>query len=384
MGPIKKILYVGGEDAHLRIPTMEKLRNCGYELAMAAPTYSEKFVEAGFPVFHYRLRREVGPRADLRTMHDLRQIVEEWRPDVVHSFDTKPSFLVPIALRNTPGPAVLRTITGMGKIFSSSGAGNYILRKIYDLLHGLARKRTDFTIFQNETDQAYFVERGFVDSKEYMLIAGSGIDVSDFDRFRNDDTRLAKRTELGVGSSHVFAMISRLVEQKGVIEFSKAARLVRANHSDARFLLIGPSGGDEPDGISEQEIAEYSDCVDYLGTRSDVPEILNAIDVFVLPTKYREGVPRSMLEAMAMGRPVIVTEVPGCIDAVRGRNNGFLVPPGDAGALAAAMLDTMSEDLAKLGTNGRQVIAAHYSLAKVIEQLQLVYGDLLVAKERKN
>jgi glycosyltransferase involved in cell wall biosynthesis len=369
-----KLLVVAGDDVAMRLATFTHLRSVGFDVAIAAPGMHQTLTKAGFPVFHYDLIRNVQPLADLYAIHQLRKIVLEWVPQIIHAYDTKPCYLVPIAMINIKGPKVIRTINGMGKIYTSDSLKNYILRAIYKSLHLLARRRIDYTIFQNSTDQNYFVDNNFVSRQKTSLIQGSGIDINYMKRFKSKPKRDVLRSELNLGRKTTFIMIARITKEKGVLDFLEAARQIRKRLPKTAFLLVGPAAGDEPDGIDTAYINSYAKDVTYLGRRDDIPQLLNASDIFVLPTKYREGVPRAMLEAMAMALPVIVSGAPGCQEAVQGRGTGILTLATGSKALAAAMKQVLNSDLSAMGKAGQSDIKNIYALPIVMKALTNIYG----------
>ena len=368
-----KVLYVAGEDSHLRIPSIKLLIDVGYEVAVATPVAHPAFREAGISTFDYRLVRELNPLRDFHAVLDLRDIVKTWEPAIVHAFDTKPGFLMPIAMRNISKARVFRTITGMGRIFSTENLANGLYRILYNRLHKMAKKRVDWTIFQNPTDADYFLGNNLVDRTKSCIIQGSGIDIDALRQGKDELARNDYRTKLGIEEKYVFVMIARLVKQKGVLEYLETAKAIGNCRNDTAFLLVGPSGDDEPEGVPESLIDEYSEHVSYLGMRDDVPALLNAADAFVLPTKYREGVPRAMLEAMAMSLPVIVTDMPGCREAVMGTGAGFIVPPSDVDKLVKAVKEMLDADLKEMGESAYLAVKNEYSVDKVMTKLMSVY-----------
>jgi len=372
----RKLLVVAGEDVAMRLATFTHLRSVGFNVAIAAPGMHQSLTKAGFPVFHYDLVRNVQPFADLRAIHQLRKIVGEWMPEIIHAYDTKPCYLAPLAMRWLNGPKVIRTINGMGKIYTLGSPKNYILRVIYKFLHLLTRKRIDYTIFQNSTDQNYFVDNDLASRHKTSLIPGSGIDINYLKRFKSKPERDALRSELKLYRKTTFIMIARITKEKGVLDFLEAARQVRKRHRDTAFLLVGPAAGDEPDGIDTAYINAYAKDVTYLGRRDDIPQLLNASDIFVLPTRYREGVPRAMLEAMAMALPIIVSDVPGCQEAVQGRGTGILISATGSKAMIKAIEQALNSDLPAMGDAGQSDIKNIYALPLVMEALTDIYGKL--------
>jgi len=372
---LQKVLLVGGEDIHLRKSMIQVLRESNYRVAIAAPVLP---IGAGFEdieVFRYDLCRKISVIQDFKAMYQIRKICHEWQPNVIHVFDTKPTFLIPIACWNVPRMTLVRTITGMGKIFSNGGVKLSILRIVYRFMHLLAKARVDHTIFQNSVDQTYFLKNRLVNKEYISLVPGSGIDLGDLETHKSTKIRKTTREKLGIEDDvTVFVMVARLVAQKGVLEYLRAARAVRQKHPSTVFLLVGPSGKDEPDGVSGAELEKAKDDVLYIGPRRDVPDLLNASDIFVLPTKYREGVPRSMLEAMAMSLPVIASDMPGCAEAIHHGRSGLLVQPGDVSDLTQAMEQILSADVISMGKAARNDVEKTYALDKIMAAIMRLYS----------
>ncbi len=174
-------------------------------------------------------------------------------------------------------------------------------------------------------------------------------------------------------------MVSRLVNHKGVLEFLKAARRVRQQFPECRFLLIGPKAGEGRQAVPHKTIELYSDCVDWVGPRSDVPAILAFSDIFVLPSYYREGVPRVLLEAGGLGLPLATTDMPGCRDVVKNEVTGLLVKPRNVESLSKAIVQLLgsTEKREELGRNAKQHIADSFSLEKVANSYADIYYQII-------
>lgn len=376
----KTVMLVGGEDIHLRLAFMHELRERGMRVVAVGSAPQPAIEAQGFVYRHYPLKRALGPIADLRALITLRKIIANERPHLVHAFDTKPGFMVPLAMTGLKGPASLRTITGMGAIFSEDSVKNLILRRVYRLLHRLARGRSEYTIFQNTTDMGFFAQNRLVETGSYSLIRGSGVPIPDWGDAAGS-VRAKTREKLGLGpQDFVFLMVARLVRQKGVADALAAAKAILPAHAHARFVFVGPSGKHEPDGVAPEDFKDESGRIMYLGRRDDVDRLLIASDVFVLPTKYREGVPRALLEALASGRPAIVSDMPGCADPVLEAKAGWVVPTGDISALKAAMQAALAQDrqqLSLMGARGRKETGRNYALKKVLAQTFDIYGRFI-------
>ena len=378
------IMLIGGEDIHFRLPYMNVLKDNGFHVIAVGSAPLPMIAKAGFEYHTYPLNRALGLAADMRALRALRRIIKERQPTIVHAFDTKPGFLVPMAMIGLKGPAALRTITGMGAIFSENTLRNRALRLAYRVLHRVARMRVDFTIFQNTTDMQYFAQHRLVRKQEYTLIRGSGVPIPDWGAAAKN-VRSTTRKALGIGEGDfVFLMVARLVRQKGVADALAAAKTVLPKNKNARFVFVGPSGENEPDGVDAKDFEDTSRQIFYLGRRSDVAELLVASDVFVLPTKYREGVPRALLEALATEKPAIVSDMPGCADPILEAQAGWVVPAGDEAALTKAMFDAISREPSELlgmGQRGRAEIMKNYSLETVVTQILDVYRPFVKPKK---
>lgn len=174
-------------------------------------------------------------------------------------------------------------------------------------------------------------------------------------------------------------MISRLVVQKGVREYLEAARRIQPHVKDVTFLLVGPIASEGAQAIPVKELERSANSVRYLGPRSDIPAILALTDLFVLPSYYREGIPRVLLEAGALGLPLITTDMPGCKEVVRAGWNGLLVPPRDVKALASAMLRLLSsnDERTMMGMRSKAHIRDNFSLSRVADAYAEIYQRVL-------
>lgn len=367
-----KIFLAGGEDVHMRLPRMRKLRDLGHQVAAIGSGKADAFRKDGFVFYPYSLKRNFDLAADWQSYRELTEIFRREQPDIVHAFDTKPCLLVPFAARKAGIRGVFRTITGMGRVFSRSDFKSLCLRFLYCRLHRLASRRCTMTFFQNRDDLDYFLRRGMVKKEKTDLIPGSGIDMDEVRRVKPSRGALAgMRDSMGTTDRIVVIMMSRLTEEKGVREYVEAAKILQRHSKVFHFLLAGGFESAGHGGISRREIEEVSDCVHYLGSVSNPLQLLYACDIAVLPTRYREGIPRSLLEAMAVGLPVVTTDMPGCRDAVRDGENGYLIPPSNPFALADAIRKLAGDGEEKrkiMGEKGRQRVEKNMTLSHIVEQ----------------
>ena len=380
MNPRPRVALVGGPDVDARVPLMREL-GARFEFTAygSDPRAGPKIADAGFAFRHYPLSRRVAPWTDVRSFWQLRAAFLQTRPDVVHAFDTKPGVFGCLAARSAGVPVVLATITGLGALYAQHDLRTRGLRKAYEMLQRLACDRADITIFQNHDDERQLVAAGVATAGKTAVILGSGVDTRRFaPRGADASARARVRAELGIPLDAVTAtMIARVTRSKGVLEFMAAARTVRAATPNARFLLIGPDDRESRDRLSQVELEELRRLVVWPGSRDDVPDLLAASDLFVLPTAYREGIPRVLLEAAASGLPLVTTDSPGCNEACVHGHNGMLVRIGDADALAAA--------IAALATDAslrQRFAAASRARAETMFDLGVISGQMAAAWER--
>jgi glycosyltransferase involved in cell wall biosynthesis len=316
-------------------------------------------------------RAGFNPLAEWRAYRALARLYREERPDLVHHVTIKPVIYGTRAARVSRVPAVLNAIPGLGFVFTAKGAAGVLLRAVVNAMYRLALVHPNMhVIFQNRDDQAGFLEHTPLPRRHTHLIRGSGVDLDAF----------APQPE--PAGSPVFLLVARMLKDKGVREFAAAAAQVRAVHPDWRFRLVGDVDPGNPSSVDRATLARWQSegTVEWLGHRDDVAAQLAACHVACLPS-YREGLPKSLLEAAAAGRPAIASDVPGCREVVRDGVTGLLVPPRDAAALAAAMLrlGVDAKLRARMAQATRERAEALYSIEDVVHHTFLVYDELLGA-----
>jgi glycosyltransferase involved in cell wall biosynthesis len=311
-------------------------------------------------------RTGTNPLADLATYRALRRLFLETRPEVVLAYTAKPVIYGMMAARAAGVPRRVALITGLGYAFTDGGGiKRRGLRTLLSALYRRALARADVVVFQNPDDAAEFRAMGLVaPATEVITVAGSGVDLDHFPAL-----------PVPTGPP-VFLMIARLIRDKGIGEYLEAAALVKARHPEAEFRLVGPLDPN-PAGFSAADLKDWerAGTIRYLGEARDVRPHLAEATAYVLPS-YREGTPRTVLEAMATGRAVITTDVPGCRETVAPGDNGLLVPARDPAALAEAMRRFIDQpDLAaEMGTRGRALAEARFDVRQVNAAMMRVMG----------
>jgi glycosyltransferase involved in cell wall biosynthesis len=372
------LLYISGEDHHLRIPFMLALREQGFRVTAAGTGDPAPFVQAGLDYRPFRFDRFVNPLADLAAIKTLSRLLADVRPDLVQTCDTKPNLLVPLAARGLHDVLVVRLINGRGWVYSSRSPQALTLRPIYRALHRLAARSTAANVFEIRDDQAFF-ERHRMAGKLSLVIPG-WVDIEEFDRalaVRPPSARL--RRELGLGASEVVITVTRMTRQKGIPTLLAAAALVHEARPGVRFLLVGPRESEGPLAVAQADIDRHAPYVMAIGPRSDVPALLGLADVFAFPTQYREGMPRVLFEAALAGLPIVTTSMPGCADVIRDGWNGLLVPPRAPRVLAARILALLRDRQTAQEMAGRaaEVVRRELGLATIVARFAALYAELL-------
>jgi glycosyltransferase involved in cell wall biosynthesis len=266
-------------------------------------------------------------------------------------------------------PAILNAVTGLGYLFDDHGAAFRAARAAsIRMARAVFRRGNVFFLFQNARDRGEFVRLGLATLERSLLIPGSGVDV---DRFR------PKPSPSG---TPVVVLPARLLKAKGVVEFVEAARRLRKEGVDARFVLAGEPDPGNPTSLAGSQIRQWvaEGVIEWPGWVKDIPGLLAASHVVCLPS-YREGLSMTLLEALAAGRAVVTTDVPGCRDAVTDGVEGLLVPPRDPDALARALRRLIEDPelRARLGAAGRERAVREFSSRRVCDETLALYARLL-------
>lgn len=359
-----RILVLAGYAPSLlnfRGPLLRALRQAGHEVTATAPEEAPAVAaalgEAGIAYTAIPVARAgIDPRGDLRYFLRMWREMRSRRPGLVLAYTVKPVTYGLIAARLAGVKNRAALITGLGYAFMEpQSLRQRLIRAVVRGLYRWALRGARCIFFQNPDDRAEFERLGILRAGDPVhIVNGSGVD-------------LAHYAQTPPPAAPVFLLIARLLRDKGIAEYAAAAAQVRARHPAARFLLVG--GHDpNPAAIAQTELDAWvaSGAIEYLGQQGDVRPALDACAVYVLPS-YREGTPRTVLEAMAKGRAIITTDAPGCRETVVDGDNGFLVPVRSAEALAQAMLRFIDEPALaqRMGLRSRQIAEDKYDVNKV-------------------
>ncbi len=379
------ILFIAGADADLRLPFVRAVRDHGFRVSMAASGGGAAFERAGIEFVHFPFDRFISPLSDWRSIRRLGDILDRLKPDLAQGFDTKPCLMLPLAVRD-PDLPVIRTICGRGWVYSSRSPVAMGARVFYRVLHGIAARRTNATVFQNRSDRAFFERLGIAGAQGFVIPAGGGgIDPRGFEQaLDNAPTPEALRAELGLGDAEVVITVSRITRQKGISALLKAADLVHRERPGVRFLLVGPRGSEGALAISEAELAAHAPTVVAIGARTDVAALLRMADVFAFPTEYSEGVPRVLLEAALAELPIVSTSMPGCLEVIQDGITGRLVPPRAPEKLAEKILEALThrDESAAMAARLPERVRGNFTVAAGAERHATLYRALLAARSR--
>jgi len=338
---------------------------------------------------HHRLqidRRGTNPINELMTLWQLYRVLRKGKFNLAHTFTSKPNIYGSMAARVARTPIVISTVTGLGYVFmEAGGAKRWLLRKLVINLYRLACCFSSRVAFQNEDDLGLFLKYKVIDRHKGMVMGGgSGVDTGKFSSAGiNQDKVQALYREPGIANGQpgiIVALIARLLWDKGIAEFIEAARVLKLKYPSTLFLLVGPVDTGNPAAIPREyvEQAEREGLIKYLGERTDIAEILYISDIVTLPS-YREGIPRTLLEAMSMEKPVITTDTAGCRAVVEEGRNGLLVPLKDHAALASAIERLIGDEglRIRMGRYGREKALREFDEKIVVRQTLKLYEELL-------
>ena len=347
---------------YFRGPLLNALLDRGLTVHVAAPGLTNgspvrlQLEAKGVYLHDISLQRTgMNPLIDLVSLFHLWRLMRSVRPDFVLDYTIKPVIYGSLAAWLSGVPQRFALITGLGYAFGGDGRERRLLKQLVQALYRFALSKVHKVFFQNPDDQALFKSLGILhDATPSVVVNGSGVDVAEF-------------SVKPLPEEPHFLLIARLLGDKGVREYVRAAAIVKATYPDAVFSLAGWLD-ENPDSVLQHELDQWiaAGTVLFHGRLSDVRSAIADCSVYVLPS-YREGTPRTVLEAMAMGRPVITTNAPGCRETVADGDNGFLVPIRAVDELAEAMTRFIEtpELASKMGSRSRQIAEEKYDVHKV-------------------
>jgi glycosyltransferase involved in cell wall biosynthesis len=343
--------------ANFRPGLIRALRSAGYQPVVIAPqdpAADKRMRELEVERIPVSIERSgLNPLADLRLLERYRRLLKRLRPAAYLGYTIKPNIYGSLAAASLKVPAI-PNVSGLGTAFIRSG----VLQQVVTRLYRVGFRKAPVVFFQNDEDRRLFLERRIVKQDQARVLPGSGVDLERFTPAPLHD------------GPPTFLLIARMLRDKGVVEFVEAARSLRSAYPEAQFQLLGPIDEGNRTAITQAELDSWmkEGAVKNLGTTDDVRPFIAAASAVVLPS-YREGMPRSLLEAAAMARPLIAADVPGCRQVVDNGVNGYLCTVRDGHSLAAAMrafADLPREKRLAMGEAARRKVQEQFSEERVI------------------
>ena len=358
---------------NFRYGILERLVTDGYKVITVGPAdpYSAKLAAMGCEVIDMPMAAKgVNPSEDLFLLSQLRRLYKTIKPDFIFHYTIKPNIYGSVAARLAGVPSIAVT-TGLGYTFINNNLVAWVARLLYKAAF-LSPKEVWFL---NEDDRQTFLHHRLVEADKAVLLHGEGVNTTHF----------CPQPALLADGKTRFLLVARMLWDKGVGEYVEAARQVRKEHPNAIFQLLGGCGLPNPSEISREQMAdwEHEGVIEYLGTTTDVRPYIARADCFVLPSFYREGVPRTLMEAAAMGKPVITTDNVGCRDVVVEGQTGWLCPIKDALALAGCMTQLLAmpaADRQAMGMAGRRFVVENFDEQKVVAHYMTTLARYGLAK----
>lgn len=322
------------------------------------------------PVVYSLSRGGVNPLADIRDTYQLSKKIKEINPDLVFSYFSKPVIFGTIAARVAKVPRIIGMLEGLGYTFTEQPYGLsksvQVIKKIQVFLYKIALPKLNNLIFLNPDDPKDLLEKFNIKVKNVEILGGIGLNLDNYKYSEDFNPNIS------------FIFIARLLAEKGIHDYIRAAKIVKARYPEVNFTVLGAIDKEAFGSLKEEEleILVRSNIVEYPGYVSNVSEWIEKASVFVLPSYYREGVPRSTQEAMAIGRAVITTDVPGCRETVIDGVNGFLVPKWNPEALAEKMIYFIEhpEQIRLMGAESYKLAVNKFDAEKVNKRLMRILG----------
>ena len=368
MAKILLVANVGFTISNFRKEFVQSLISQGHQVKVVCPTngdFNNNLNSLGAEVISLELcRKGINPLKDFKTLRQLTHIFKTEKPDIVLNYTIKPVIYSSIAAQLSRVPKACSFITGLGYTFTSTKFKTRLLRLIVISLYKVALRKNHCVFFQNPDDLAIFEKFRLFPKGRHKIINGSGVNLEKFKLTNTDKI------------PNSFAFVGRLLKDKGINEFVEAAKNIKKYNQDATFWVCG-STDNNPMSLSDKDVKELEGqgAIRYLSYTDDIKGFLNDKEVFVLPS-YREGTPRSVLEAMAMKMPIITTDAPGCRETTINGKNGFLVDVQDSQQLTNAMNKFLEnpEMIKTMGEASHKIAVSKYDVVKVNQEIMKGIG----------
>jgi len=382
-----RVVHVINIDIGVRIHLRNQLvylKERGYDVSVVCAPGPlipvDEITPEGIPVYTIPMTRDIRPLKDLIVIAQLTGLFRRKRFDIVHTHSTKPGVLGRIAARLAGTPCIVHTVHGLLLHEGITLRGRWL----WKAGERIGAAFGDYMLSQSRRDMEVLVNEGIC-GKRAVGHLGNGIDLSEFDPDKITPAEVrAIRERLGVAETDkVIGISGRLGLQKGYFEFAKMARTIHKEYPNTKFWMMGRMEIDKPDGLAVEDIitGDMNDYVRYLGQRSDMPCLLGAMDIFVFPS-HREGMPRSLMEAAAMGKPIVASDIDGCREVIEHNLDGLLTPVGDANGLTKAVKSLLENPTLAdgLATAARAHAHLHFDERIYFSKVETTYESLLLSR----
>lgn len=348
-----------------RLPIMQELIRRGHTVYAICPEgeKSGSFAAHGIVHIPYTITRSsLNPFQELRAIRAIYDAIKPLNLDILHSFTAKPNIYGAIAGRLAKVPRIINLVEGLGSFYLENDLKSRMVRNLIEALYRQTFKLADTVMFVNSDDPAYLIAKKIIDPAKVFVIKGVGIDTTAWSPLPKEDDWLR------------VTMVARAIRHKGVHEFVEASEILGKKYPNVSFQFVGSPDPGNPSSVTEA-FMQSRPHLHYLGHQENIRHILSQSDIFVLPS-YREGLPRTSMEAMSMGIPIVTTDVVGCRETVENNVNGFIVPPQNAKALAEAIEKLLLDSSLRLqmGEAGRKKSLREFDIRTIVDKHLEVYG----------
>ncbi|MCS7147144.1 MAG: glycosyltransferase family 4 protein [Geminocystis sp.] len=382
-----KIGFLSHSDLNLylfRSPIMKELISRGWEVYAICPKgdKNEALKNMGLSIVNYEIKREsLNPLLELKAINNIYKAIQNLKLDLLHTFTAKPNIYGTIAGRKASVPIIVNLVEGLGSFYTSDSIKNLVVRRIIETLYKYTFTLSDICIFVNGDDPNYMINKKIIKPQKVKIIKSVGIDTGYFnpDNYTDEVIERIKNSLEIKNDKTVILMVARAIWDKGIREYYKAAEIINKKYDNIKFIFVGDIEPGNPSCASIDFLK--SGKVRWLGFRDDIRDLMAICDIFVLPS-YREGLPRALLEAASMGKPIVTTNTTGCRDVVEDGKNGFLVPVRDSLSLANKIEISINNDMLRrqMGNYSRRKAVEEFELKKVVKQYIELYEFLLSAR----
>jgi len=357
---------------------MQKLVEEGHKVYAVCPRGDkfDLFADYGIEAIEYKIdRSSLNPLKELKAMYNIYRAIKPLKLDMLHTFTAKPNIYGTIAGKMAKVPIIINLVEGLGSFYIEDTRKNMMVRGMIEKLYKFVFSLSDGVVFVNSDDPQYLKFKGVIQKEKIKIIKSVGIDTQKFDPQKIEAKDLeALRESLNVKDKIVVLMVARAIWHKGIREFYEASKLL-SFHKNVQFVLVGDIDEGNPSSASKTFLE--SGEVMWLGHRDDIVELTALCDIYVLPS-YREGVPRTLLEAASMVKPIVTTNTVGCREVVKDGYNGFLVSIKESGALAKKIELLVKEKNTRkiMGKHGRILAIKEFDIQNIIQQYIELYNQL--------